>query len=110
MIINNLRNLLDERNLTSYALSKMAGISPGNVREIADDETVVPRYRALNAICHALKVNIDDVLKYEPNRVNTRSNKSMNRSRLSQNYFTNAEYNIMEVMRRNEEMQEMLIY
>ena len=111
MIINNLRNLLDERNITAYALSKMAGISSGNVKEIVDDETVVPRYRALNAICHALKVNIDDVLKYEPNRVNTRSNKSMNKSRLSQNYFTNKDYNILDVQERLREQQEqMMVY
>ena len=103
MIINNLKNLLDERNITAYALSKMAGISPGNVREIVNDETVVPRYKAIDGICSALKVNVDDILKYRPNRGNARSNKSMNRSRLSQNYFTNAEYNIIEVMRRNEE-------
>lgn len=110
MIINNLRNLLDERNLTPYRLSKIAGISPGNVKEIVDNETVVPRTKALNGICYALKVNIDDILKYRPNRINAKSNKSMNKSRLSQNYFTNRDYNILDVQRRHEEMQEMLIY
>ena len=109
MIINNLRHLLDERNLTSYALSKMAGISPGNVREIADDKTVVPRYRALNAICRVLEVNIDEVLIYVPNRVNARSNRNLNKSRLTQNYTTNEQYNILAVMKRNEE-REMMIY
>ena len=109
MIVNNLQNLLDERNLTAYKLSKMAGISPGNVKEIADNETVVPRTKALNGICHALKVNIDDVLKYEPNRVNARSNRNLNKSRLKQNYTTNEQYNILAVMKRNEE-REMMIY
>lgn len=110
MIINNLKNLLKERNITAYRLSKMAGISPSNVKEILDNETVVPRTKALNGICYALKVNIDDVLKYKPNRINAKSNKSMNKSRLTQNYLSNSDYNILDVQRRHEEMQEMLIY
>lgn len=109
MIINNLKALIKEHNITPYALAKRAGVSPSNIKEIVDNETVVPRTKTLNGICFALKVNIDDILKYKPNRISAKSNKSMDRSRLTQNYLTNADYNIMDVMKRNEE-REMMIY
>ena len=109
MIINNLRRLLEERNITAYALSKMAGITPGNVKEIVDNQLVVPRAKAIQGICKSLHINVDDLLKFVPNRVDTRTNKSMNKSRLTQNYLSNSNYNIIQVMRSNQE-REMMIY
>ena len=109
MIINNLKNLLDASEMSAYALAKSAGLSANNIKEIADNESVVPRQKALEGICRVLKVNVDSVFKYEPNRVNARSNRNLNKSRLKQNYTTNEQYNIMDVMKRNEE-REMMIY
>lgn len=111
MIINKVKNLVVLHQITPYELAKRAGITHSNIRELMKDETVVPRKKALNGICAALRVTVNDVLKFEPNRVSTKSNRTMNNSRLSQNYFTNNDYNILDVQQRLREQQEqMMVY
>ena len=109
MIINQVKNLVQKHQITPYELAKRAGITHSNIRELMKDESVVPRTKALNGICSALRVTVNDVLKFEANRVSTKSNKSMNKSRLSQNYFTNNDYNILNVQQRLREQEEQIM-
>ena len=106
MIINNVKNLVVERGITPYRLGKIAGISPTSIRELMKDETIVPRKNVLNGICFGLNVNVGDVLIFNPNRVNTKSNKSMSKSNLKQNYLINTDYNILDVRKRLQEIEE----
>ena len=110
MIINNVKNLIEYHQITPYQLAKRAGITHGNVRELMNDETVVPRSKALNGICAGLQVNVSDVLKYEPNRVSTKSNKSMNKAGQKQKYYPMADYDVIQQIRENHEQNETLIF
>lgn len=62
-LINNLSTLLSDKDLSSFALSKMAALSPTTTRKICTDEAYIPSPDVLEKICLSLGVGPGDVLQ-----------------------------------------------
>jgi len=65
-LINNLKSLLDSKNLTSFKLSKISELSPTTTRKIYQDEKYIPSPDVLEKICIVLNVQPGDILRITP--------------------------------------------
>jgi DNA-binding Xre family transcriptional regulator len=65
-LINNLKSLLDSKNLTSFKLSKISELSPTTTRKIYQDERYIPSPDVLEKICIVLNVQPGDILSITP--------------------------------------------
>ena len=61
-LINNLKDLLTQKDISSFALSKKACLSPTKNRKICTDERYIPSPDVLEKICLTLDVSPGDVL------------------------------------------------
>jgi|TARA_R100001163_G_C4900114_1_gene89080 DNA-binding Xre family transcriptional regulator len=61
-LINNLKDLLLQKDISSFALSKQASLSPTTTRKICTDERYIPSPDVLEKICLTLDVSPGDVL------------------------------------------------
>jgi DNA-binding Xre family transcriptional regulator len=61
-LINNLKDLLAQKDISSFALSKQASLSPTTTRKICTDERYIPSPDVLEKICLTLDVSPGDVL------------------------------------------------
>lgn len=61
-LINNLKNILDSKNLSSFALSKLADLSPTTTRKIYADQNYIPSPDVLEKLCLTLSCNPGDLL------------------------------------------------
>jgi len=64
-LVNNLTSLLAQKELSSFALSKLASLSPTTTRKICSDNTYIPSPDVLEKICLTLEVTPGDVLKIQ---------------------------------------------
>lgn len=61
-LVNNLQDLLTREDISSFALSKLARLSPTTTRKICTDNRYIPSPEVLEKICLALDVSPGDVL------------------------------------------------
>ena len=61
-LINNLESLLNRKSISSFALSKLASLSPTTTRKICADDRYIPSPDVLEKICLTLGVTPGDVL------------------------------------------------
>ena len=62
-LVNNLSSVLDQKDMSSFGLSKLASLSPTTTRKICADEQYIPSPDVLEKICVCLEVEPGDVLK-----------------------------------------------
>ena len=62
-LVNRLHEVLNERGLTSFRLSKIADLSPTTTRNICIDEFYIPSPEVLEKICIVLEVQPGEILK-----------------------------------------------
>ena len=62
-LVNRLNELLAERGLTSFRLSKIADLSPTTTRNICIDQFYIPSPEVLEKICIVLEVQPGEILK-----------------------------------------------
>jgi len=62
-LVNRLNELLAERGLTSFRLSKIADLSPTTTRNICVDQFYIPSPEVLEKICIVLEVQPGEILK-----------------------------------------------
>jgi DNA-binding Xre family transcriptional regulator len=60
---NRLNELLNERGITSFRLSKIADLSPTTTRNICADPFYIPSPEVLEKICIVLEVQPGEILK-----------------------------------------------
>jgi len=61
-LVNNLESLLEQKNISFFALSKIACLSPTTTRKICTDSQYIPSPDVLEKICLSLGVMPGDVL------------------------------------------------
>jgi len=61
-LVNTLKTLLDSRNLSSFALSKRAKLSPTTTRKIYSDPGYIPSPDVLEKLCVTLECLPGDIL------------------------------------------------
>lgn len=69
MIIFRLKEIMEQRNISGYALAKMTGIRPNTISDWCADEGAAVRsitVDTLDKICSALNCNISDILEHIP--------------------------------------------
>jgi DNA-binding Xre family transcriptional regulator len=64
-LINDLSSILQRKSLSSFALSKLADLSPTTTRKICSDNKYIPSPDVLEKICLTLSVMPGDVLKIQ---------------------------------------------
>jgi DNA-binding Xre family transcriptional regulator len=62
-LVNRLNEILADRGLSSFRLSKLADLSPTTTRNIDIDEFYIPSPEVLEKICIALDVQPGEILK-----------------------------------------------
>lgn len=65
MIKVNIKYILEKKNMSMYALSKLINVSPNNLNKLVKNETNSIRFDTLEKICDALECEISDVLEIE---------------------------------------------
>lgn len=61
-LFNNLKGLLEQKSISSFALSKLANLSPTTTRKIYSDADYIPSPDVLEKICLSLDCSPGDVL------------------------------------------------
>lgn len=61
-LVNSLYLLLESRKISSFALSKLANVSPTTTRKIYTDETYIPSPDVLEKICLSLDCKPGEIL------------------------------------------------
>jgi len=61
-LFNSLKDLLDSKKLSSFALSKLANLSPTTTRKIVSDESYIPSPDVLEKLCLTLDCKPGDLL------------------------------------------------
>lgn len=64
-LVNNLKSILDAKNITSFKLSKLADLSPTTTRKIYVDPVYIPSPDVLEKLCTALNCAPGDILKMQ---------------------------------------------
>jgi DNA-binding Xre family transcriptional regulator len=64
-LVNNLKLILDSKKLSSFALSKLADLSPTTTRNIYKDPVYIPSPDVLEKLCMALSCDPGDILKIQ---------------------------------------------
>ena len=62
-LVNTLRQVLDDQNLTSFKFSKISDLSPTTTRKIYSDKYYIPSPEVLERICLVLDVQPGDILR-----------------------------------------------
>lgn len=62
-LVNRLNEILDEKGITSFRLSKIADLSPTTTRNICIDEYYIPSPDVLEKICIVLEIQPGELLK-----------------------------------------------
>jgi DNA-binding Xre family transcriptional regulator len=65
-LINCLKDVLQDKKISSFKLSKLAEVSPTTTRKIYSDERYIPSPDVLERICLILEVQPGDILKISP--------------------------------------------
>ncbi len=66
-LVNKLKVLLDNKNLSSFALSKRANLSPTTTRKIYSDPAYIPSPDVLEKLCLTLSCVPGDILDIRGN-------------------------------------------
>lgn len=66
-LVNTLRRLLDDKRLSSFALSKKANLSPTTTRKIYADPEYIPSPDVLEKLCVTLECAPGDILNIRGN-------------------------------------------
>lgn len=64
-LVNNLRSILNAKNLSSFGLSKLADLSPTTTRKIYTNPMYIPSPDVLEKICTTLSCDPGDILKIQ---------------------------------------------
>jgi len=70
-LTNSLKTLLDAKSLSSFALSKLANLSPTTTRKIYTDAHYIPSPDVLEKLCLTLECCPGDILKIRGNMERT---------------------------------------
>lgn len=62
-LVNTLRSVLDDKNITSFKFSKISDLSPTTTRKIYSDKFYIPSPEVLERICLVLDVQPGDILR-----------------------------------------------
>jgi len=62
-LVNTLRSVLDNKNITSFKFSKISDLSPTTTRKIYSDKFYIPSPEVLERICLVLDVQPGDILR-----------------------------------------------
>jgi len=62
-LVNRLNEILEEKGITSFRLSKIADLSPTTTRNICIDEYYIPSPDVLEKICIVLEIQPGELLK-----------------------------------------------
>lgn len=62
-LVNNLKSILDAKNISSFGLSKLADLSPTTTRKIYTDPVYIPSPDVLEKLCTSLSCDPGDILK-----------------------------------------------
>lgn len=65
-LVNDLKSIVDSKNLSSFKLSKLAGLSPTTTRKIYYDHNYIPSPDVIERVCLALNIIPGDFLKILP--------------------------------------------
>ena len=57
-----IKEIMKERNITQYRLSKLSGVSEGNLSVMLRNENCDPRISTVMAIAKALKIEVTEIL------------------------------------------------
>lgn len=57
-----IKEIMKERNITQYRLSKLSGVSEGNLSVMLRNENCDPRISTVMAIEKALKIEVTEIL------------------------------------------------
>lgn len=57
-----LKETLEKMNISQYQLSKMTGITPGNINNLCNGKTKRVEFSVLDKICEALDCDITDII------------------------------------------------
>lgn len=60
-----LKQIMDSKNISVYALSKRTGISQNNLGKLVKGETISIRYDNLELICKELNITPNDIFEIE---------------------------------------------
>lgn len=66
MIKIKLKEILEEKQISIYELSKRTRISASNLSKIIKQETQSTRYNHLERICISLELTLNDILEIQP--------------------------------------------
>lgn len=66
-LVNTLKRLLDDKRLSSFALSKKANLSPTTTRKIYGDPDYIPSPDVLEKLCVTLECAPGDILSIRGN-------------------------------------------
>ena len=67
MVKYTLSELLEDRNITMYAVSRATGISPNNISAICNNKTKSISLETIQKLCFFLKCNVSDLITYIEN-------------------------------------------
>jgi len=68
MIIVDLDVMMARRKMSLNELSDRVGITLANLSILKNNKAKAIRFTTLNAICRALDCNVQDILRYEPDK------------------------------------------
>ena len=68
MIIVDLDVMMARRKISLNELSDRVGITLANLSILKNNKAKAVRFTTLNAICRALDCNVQDILRYEPEK------------------------------------------
>jgi putative transcriptional regulator len=68
MIIVDLDVMMARRKMSLNELSDRVGITLANLSILKNNKAKAVRFTTLNAICRALDCNVQDILRYEPDK------------------------------------------
>ena len=68
MIIVDLDVMMARRKMSLNELSDRVGITLANLSILKNNKAKAVRFTTLNAICRALGCNVQDILRYEPDK------------------------------------------
>lgn len=58
-----LSQTLKEKGISQYQLSKMTGVTAGNINNLCNNKTTYIKFTILDKICTALNCTVNDILK-----------------------------------------------
>ncbi len=68
MIVINLDVMMAKRKMSLGELSEKVGITLANLSILKNNKAKAIRFSTLDAICHALDCNVEDILEFIPDK------------------------------------------